>query len=532
MNHNDFEQLYVTGNFRKLIETITNLAYSQPSTNLTSKERAICLFYHSRSLIRLGNVNGAEDLITERYNSEEFSISNLINLNTIINLLITQGKVDEAIRDGMDVIAILEEREHELVEKPEDQFWFPFPYYFIGIAFFYKFKNDLAWNFFQKSLGVNQTNLFIRAKCLYYMAFLELEKGGTSKFFNLLEESLVIYRKLDAKQGIAWNKAWLGQFYLQRGDFESANTNFSQASELFRTINDLQGSSLVNSLIGLMYYQQGNIKQAKEMLELAFETSIEIGNPMILSYCVIPLILLYVDLGDHLTAQKCINQLEEACKNADSERVKVHSLIAKAIYLKASSRFSEKAQAQNILLTLLNEEGEKQSHGSHVWLTSDKSFSFLVITHLAELYLEEFKISEDPKIMLEVQQLIDNQIQRIDEQKFSPELVELSLLKAKLLLIEGEIEEAIKILENAKIIARANNFHRIEEKVNWEITRVDEEFKKWDAAVTVKDRIKEVQLEEYLKKVQKMVSLHQSLKKEISDDSNIQNCKNANSRIL
>ena len=106
------------------------------------------------------------------------------------------------------------------------------------------------------------------------MAFLELEKGGTSEFFNLLEESLVIYQKLDAKQGIAWNKAWLGQFYLQRGDLKSANTNFSQASELFRTINDLQGSSLVNSLIGLMYYQQGNIKQAKPMLELAFETSI------------------------------------------------------------------------------------------------------------------------------------------------------------------------------------------------------------------------------------------------------------------
>jgi hypothetical protein len=58
-----------------------------------------------------------------------------------------------------------------------------------------------------------------------------------------------------------------------------------------------------------------------------------------------------------------------------------------------------------------------------------------VITHLAELYLEEFKLSEDKTIMLEVRKLIDNQIQKLDNQKFSPELVELLLLKAKLLLV-------------------------------------------------------------------------------------------------
>ncbi len=511
MNHDALEHLYVTGKYSLLLEEITTLAYNQPSTKLTAIEKAICLFYHSRALIRLGKVNDAENLITEfsKIDFDKFVISSLINQISIINLLITQGKVDEATRDGISAITLIEGKKLDLSKHPTIlSFWSPFLYYFTGIAYFYKFKNDLAWTYFQKSLVVNHANLLIQAKCSYYMAFLQLEKGDTSKFFELLDESLEIYNSIDAKQGIAWVKAWQGQFFLQRGDFILSKTKLSQAFELFKLIDDFQGINLVTSLKGLMFYQQGKLDRAEVMLEKAFESSVEIGNPMILSYCVIPLMLLYVETGNKFKAKKCVIDLKNACKKVNSERVKVHSLITQAIFLKSSSRFKDKAQAQNILLELLNEDGEIQSHGSYVWLTSDKSFSYLVITHLVELYLEEFKLSEDNKILLEVRQLIDNQIQKLDDQKFSPELVELSLLKAKLLIVEGEIEESIIILEKAKQIAKNNNFHRMEEKIGLEISWIDGEFKKWNAVISVKDRIKRVQIEEYLKKVQKMISLH------------------------
>ncbi|UCE14591.1 MAG: tetratricopeptide repeat protein [Candidatus Heimdallarchaeota archaeon] len=508
MNQDAMENLYVTGNYSSLLEKITNLAYNDPSSKLTDIEKAIYLFYHSRALIRLGEVNDAEILLRKFVDIDykAFFVSSLINQISVINLQITQGKVNEAIENGKIAIELVEQK--NLSNYPQLSFWSPFLYYFIGIAYFYHFKNDLAWKYFQKSLDISQTNLLIKAKSLYYMAFLKLEKGDTSKFFALLNECLEVYHAIDAKQGIAWVGAWLGQYFLQRGDFSKADLNFTQALELFKLINDVQGLNLVNSLIGLMFYQQGKLRQAESMLEKAFDSSIEIGNPMILSYCVIPLILLYIESGNRVKAQKCINQLKEVCKDSTSDRVKVHSLVTEAIFLKSSSRFSDKAQAQNKFLELLNEDGEKQSHGSYVWLTSDKSFSYLVITHLAELYLEEFKLSEDNHIMLEVRELIDNQIQKVDDQKFSPELVELSLLQAKLLIVEGDIKEALSILERAKLVAKTNNFRRMEEKIGFEIKRIDREFKKWDAAaLSVRDRIKRVQIEEYLKEVQKMITL-------------------------
>jgi len=509
MNQSDLEKLYVTGNYSILLEDINNLAYNHPSSKLTEVEKAICLFYHSRALIRLGEVNDANNLIS-KFSTIDFNtsfISSFIYQISIINLLITQTRLDEAIRDGINAITLLKQNEtKESIDPKFLSFWGPFLYYFIGIAYFYKFNNDLAWDYFQKSLDQNQSNLLIKAKSLYYMAFLKLEKGDTSKFFHLLDECLDVYNSIDAKQGIAWVKAWQGQFFLQRGDFVKAKVNFSQALELFKSISDFQGLNLVNSLIGLMLYQKGKLKNAEVMLEKSFEASIKVGNPMILSYCVIPLILLYIDSGNRSKAQKSINELKVVCKTSSSDRVKVHSLVTEAIFLKSSSRFSDKAQAQKILLDLLNEDGHIQKHGSYVWLTSDKSFSYLVITHLAELYLEEFKLSEDNQIMLEVRNLIDDHIKKIDDQIFSPELVELSLLKAKLFLVEGEIKEALFILEKAKEVAQTNNFYRMEKKIGSEIKWIHREFTKWDAAgISVKERIKQVQIEEYLKQVQKMI---------------------------
>ena len=77
-----------------------------------------------------------------------------------------------------------------------------------------------------------------------------------------------------------------------------------------------------------------------------------------------------------------------------------------------------------------------------------------------------------------------------------------------MLIVDGEIEKAFGILEQVKQDANTNNFHRLEEKVGFEITQIEREFQKWDAAVSVRDRIEKVQIEEYLKEAQQMISLH------------------------
>ncbi|MHA2279167.1 MAG: tetratricopeptide repeat protein [Candidatus Kariarchaeaceae archaeon] len=338
---------------------------------------------------------------------------------------------------------------------------------------------------------------------------MELEKGtNISKSEELLDKSLEIYKSIGDRQGTAWIRAWQGQIFLRKGDLNKAKNKFTQAKELFESIKALQGLNLVNSLKGLMFYQQGEQKQAEEILEQAFNSSIVIGNPVVLSYCFLPLIELYIESGNRSKAQKSINDFQEFSKNTNNANVKLHESVAEAIFLKSSSRFIDKGQAQKKFLEILDEIQSARADSGQLFFflpTLDKSFSSFVVFHLVELYLEEFKLTEDRTILLEAKQLIDNQIQNIHDQKFSPELAELSLLKVKFLIIEGEIEKAVLILEQVKQDANTNKFHRLEEKVGIEIEQIDKEFKKWDTAFPIKDRIKKVELEEYIRKAQKFL---------------------------
>ncbi len=513
MNQKKLEDLYITGNYSALLEEISLLNYNSPSTTFNNLERAICLSYHSRTLIRLGKINDAEKLIQKVVNKNlkrDFSISELIHQTTIINLQITRGNTSESIDNGLSTLSLIDENLEILSEYPRIfSFWSIFLYFLIGMAYFYQFQNDQAKEFFQKCLGDDHTNLYVKAKSLYYTAFLELEKGELTEFFKYLERSLRIYHSIDAKQGIAWVKAWLGNYYLQKGDLNTAQINFTEALDLFGKIKEQQGVNLVNSLIGLMLYQQGKLEQARDVLERSFTSSIEIGNPMITSYCLIPLVLLHIELGSRSKAEKYIQEFKKLSKSQSSDRVKVHRIATEAIFLKSSPRLIDKAHAQKLFLQLLQDKDEEiQSHGSYVWITSDKFFSFFVIFHLAELYLDEFKLSEDNVILQEVQDLINDELQSARDQKFSPEYIELSLLQAKLMIIEGKIKKSLLILEEIKQIADINDFHRLKEKIGLEIKRIDREFTKWDSAVSVKERIKQVEIEKYLKEVQKFLTFH------------------------
>ena len=63
MNQEALEHLYVTGKYHLLLEQINNLSQDPFSAKLNDIERAIYLSYHSRALIRIGEVNKADSLL-------------------------------------------------------------------------------------------------------------------------------------------------------------------------------------------------------------------------------------------------------------------------------------------------------------------------------------------------------------------------------------------------------------------------------------------------------------------------------------
>ncbi len=114
MNQEALENLYITGEYSLLLKEINKLAYNDPSTTLNDLEKAICISYHSRALIRLGEITEAEKIIHKISHinfTKSFSISSLIYLTSIINLQITQGNITEALKNGLNTTKFIAQNE-------------------------------------------------------------------------------------------------------------------------------------------------------------------------------------------------------------------------------------------------------------------------------------------------------------------------------------------------------------------------------------------------------------------------------------
>ncbi|MFW9854355.1 MAG: hypothetical protein ACFFFG_04815 [Candidatus Thorarchaeota archaeon] len=515
MDQERLEHLYVTGEYVNLLEELEKPGYVDPSSTLTELEIAICLSYHIRTLIRLGKIDQAKtlvDKIPEIDFDDSFSISSLINLISIMNVQITDGHITEAITSGMTAKRAIKRKFQTFSDQSDVVcFWRSFLEYLLGMAHYYQINNDLAYKHFEKSLELNKTNLYIRGKALYYMAFIKQAMKDRTGYIKLLEASLGYFESIGAKQGMAWIFAWQGQQFLREGDLGSVNDKLTEAMELFVSISDVQGISLVNSLKGLMYYQLGELEMAEKVLEHAFDFCLSIGNPVVLSYSFLPLIQLYIESKNRSKAQNAILRFQEFARSSPNKIVQLNGSLAEAIFLKSSSRIIDRAKAQGIFFDLLNKENVPQSVSALA--TVDKDLSFIVVFHLIELYLDEFKIAEDKTVLHEAHRLIDDQFDSKAEQCFSPTLVEFSILKAKLLIIEGEFENALSILEQIEEEAKINQFHRLEDRIKLEINKINEDFQKWDSVIqsySIKERIDKIRLEEYLKETQSLVQRYSS----------------------
>lgn len=101
--------------------------------------------------------------------------------------------------------------------------------------------------------------------------------------------------------------------------------------------------------------------------------------------------------------------------------------------------------------------------------------------------------------------LIDRYIKKATGKHYIPEIIEITILKAKIMIIAGKIGEALTFLEDIKDIALDHQFFRLEDKIGQEILQITQEFEKIDDSV--KQRIEKVRLAEYFKEAQKIVRI-------------------------
>ena len=357
MNFDSIETYYTHGDYWKILEFIDKLGLPLNS-KISEIEKSILTSYHSRALIRLGRISEANFLL-KSYNQvkldRDLSISSLINLSSLLNLLITQGDSKNVIERFSNKQVVEEIISSQLKVHPIlTEFFGSYYLYLLGIAYYYELQYQDAIDIYKKSIKLNKNNLFIKGKTYYYLAFINLELNRENIFDDYIDKSMEIYNKIQAKQGMAWVFLWKGNLLIQKGLYDQAEEKLNHAREIFRIINGKQELYLIDSLFGLISYYKGDTEEAKRLLNESFSSSIKLGNPMLSSYILLPFINVNLESGDRKIIEEHLKIFEDIHKDS---RVEFHLKLAKAIFLKSSAKFFDLAQAENLFIELL----EKQS---------------------------------------------------------------------------------------------------------------------------------------------------------------------------
>ncbi len=388
---------------------------------------------------------------------------------------------------------------------------------------------------FRKKLG----NKNLIASCYRLYGEVYLRNGELDTALEYALRSLGINEGIDLEGGISSSSFLIGNIYANKGDLNQA-LNYLNRSLSFKEIREVSKYQILESLsvvyfrknelnksleyinqakkiaqkqnfdillvrcsyqLGYLYHLKGEHDLAIEVLEssliIAPQVKFEIITPLVL------LILVNLDKGTREQAQKYLKDLESFANFRSMRFAKIGFQLAKAMMLKTSGRTRNRAEAELLFKSIL-EETNKIEYQFQSGSTAD--MKMLSLANLCDLYLEDLSLSNDLEILEDINPLLTQMIKLADEKHSAIYLAETKLLQSKLALIQLKTTEAEKILVEAQRIAETHEFDLLAAKISTDhdklLTQLDvwNDFKERDAPVS--ERVKLASFEGIIDRIQ------------------------------
>ncbi len=330
----------------------------------------------------------------------------------------------------------------------------------------------------------------------YFRGDLEL----AAESFN---QSLSKAKEVNYKSSIAWSLEWLARVYITQGELNKALMKKNQSLELFNELEDHWGISFSYRRFGDIFRLRGDYSLAIQN----YEKGIQLLNQTfkgddkelsgIVSSVLVQLSLIAEDLNDTDKAKSYLQKLRELRQSSEYVYVKLRTRFVEGLVLKMSRRGTMKLQAIEQLQSIVNEP------------VVDFQITTYAMIFLCELLILELKISDSAEeLFLEIIDL-SNRFYDIAHTQKSPFFLVIALiLKSKISLVRGEIEEANSFLTRAEEIADQKKFLSLSKNIKTEQEVIRSELDKWHELTQrnapLKDRIEQAQVLNYLQEAKKL----------------------------
>lgn len=242
-----------------------------------------------------------------------------------------------------------------------------------------------------------------------------------------------------------------------RGDLIHSFEVVKKILKIAEEIDDKYCLSLAMYGYGRYYWLSGDLIQALNYLDRAIELGKDIEDPgkyaWFLSVIMIA-IRVAIMKGDLEIAQKYFKQVEitEEEKKKSLFTTMQHKRMyemSKALILKSSNRFRDRAMAQELL---------KESFEDENYLFNNR---LLALVDLCELLITELRITNDLNIIDEIKPLINKLLDFATLINSFYYLIEANIIQAKLALIQFEINNARRFLTQGQRMAERHGYSKL-----------------------------------------------------------------------
>lgn len=313
-------------------------------------------------------------------------------------------------------------------------------------------------------------------------------KGEWERAIENYLKCMEIVEEIGNKILLAYPLTKLGNLYHLQGNLTLATDMLEEGLENARTFKDNRAVAWALEGLGAVYHSKGDFSLALSLYEDALETTKTAElKASDLTSVLYRLSVLYLDMDNPDMAKKYLRQLKNHAASDTSLDTKTMSLFAEGLILKKSKQFKDKARAQDLFQLIFEDKKKTQK------------IRFLAMLHFCELLLQQ---SED-RMMLEKARRIAVELYKLaHSSKFIPDEINALILKAKFALIEGDVNQALDLLEQAHNIANRKELANLRHAVEEEQDSLRRDLNRWrnllDMNASLRERIKLSEIEEYL----------------------------------
>jgi len=502
--------------FRDCLETIKEAneileKTEQRESKESIKRKILLLYYKAISLNRLGEIDLAFEILTESKNLAEEINEKLLLMNIYYYMAINRGHAEKynfALELGYKVKEIAQEIKHKIGESKSlnllgGYYQWTGKYskaqklfeeaigihkmlnkkyndlnFRIGLNYFFIGEIDKAVELFQEALdGLDKknTSYMLRRNIHWGEGLIALKKGEIDEAIEHMIKCIDISKSIGDKYHANLNSIFLAAIYFDQGRFDLSLDITLKALENLPLSSQNYSISLAQQLLGKIHHVKGNFNLALDHAHksLKIQTKMEVTHHLVETLLL--LINIAVDKGEINLANNYLEKLEKISKENDSRYFNQTYIVGKSLILKTSSRPKNWIKAIELLEKVVTDE------------ILNHSLTVIAMINLCELLVNEFSISGDTEVLLELEKYTETLTKIANKQnsyilKIEANNIRLLTLwlKAQFSIVEIDIQKARKLLINARDIADEEGLLRLAEKITHQHGELIKRIDNWD----------------------------------------------------